>query len=144
MEMNRFARSLKRSLRGFVLPGRRFKESQFLPEAKPRSLFEFLRSPRLVRKVALGLALVLSSGFAALQVNATPVDTGEGSTVDNYLNATTIGDGIGQGGATGKTFYPGITQNATWEIWMFPTTAVGGKNYFAKEHSFTFGVNEGV
>jgi hypothetical protein len=75
----------KQLLQGFVLPGRRFKETQFLPEKRPRTFFEFLRAPRLTRRVALGLALVTLSTFAALQANADPTARGENSTIDRYL-----------------------------------------------------------
>ena len=112
----------KQLLKGFVLPGKRFKDSQFLPEKNPKTFFEFLRAPRLVRRVALGLALVFISTFTALQVNAS-VDPGADSTVDNYVNITTQGQGA-QGPASS---YPDVSGDATWEIWVFPTTATGGK-----------------
>ena len=70
-------------LSGFALPGITFKESKFLPEPQPRSLFEALRSKRFVRRMGVVLVLVMGSTFASLQ--AVSVDTGASSAVDNYL-----------------------------------------------------------
>ena len=91
--MTSFLHKTKQLLRGFVLPKDRFDESRFLPLTSHKSTFEVLRAPKLVRKVGIGLAIVLSAGFAALQVTANPLDDGSASTVDNYVNITTVGQG---------------------------------------------------
>ena len=135
----------KQLLQSFVLPSRRFKESHFLPEKKPKSFFEFFRAPKLVRRVALGLALVSVSSFTALQVSASQ-DPGAGSIVDNYFQVNTSGT-AGQGAVGPSSQYPNLSSNATWEIWLSPRSFDSGgvgKNYLSKEDSFTFGIMSGT
>ena len=66
MTVRAFGRLL---LGGFALPKLAFRESNFLPEPKPKSLFEALRSKRFVRRMGIGLVLVMGSTFAALQAD---------------------------------------------------------------------------
>jgi hypothetical protein len=132
----------KQLLQGFVLPGRRFKESHFLPEKRPRTFFEFLRAPRLVRKFALGLALVTLSTFAALQANADPTARGENSTIDRYLQVN-IGGPTDQYAQHPDTGFTNNWTNATWEAWIFPTSNSGRQPIFAKEASYVFGLDSG-
>jgi len=74
---------------GFALPKFAFRESNFLPEPKPKSLFEALRSKRFVRRIGIGLVLVMGTTFAALQANAVG-ELGEGSSVDYSANTQSV------------------------------------------------------
>lgn len=125
---------------GFALPGFIFKESNFLPEPRPRTLFEALRSKRFVRHMGVVLVLVMGSTFASLQ--AVSVDTGASSTVDNYLE-------MNVGGATTQVathpdlnFTNGQT-NGTWEAWVYPTRGIGREAIFSKDFNYNFGLDSG-
>jgi hypothetical protein len=127
-------------LSGFALPGITFKESKFLPEPQPRSLFEALRSKRFVRRMGVVLVLVMGSTFASLQ--AVSVDTGASSAVDNYLE-------MNVGGATTQVathpdlnFTNGQT-NGTWEAWVYPTRGIGREGIFSKDYNYIFGLDAG-
>lgn len=71
---------------------------------------------------------------------------GANSTIDHYLQVNTNGS-AGQYAEGPASTYPNVSTNATWELWIYPTSFVsgtGGKNYLSKENSFTFGVNSGT
>jgi hypothetical protein len=124
---------------GFDLPKLPFRESNFLPEAKPKSLFEALRSKRFVRRMGVGLVLVLGSTFAALQ--AVSVDTGASSTVDSYLL-------LNQGVTNQTALHPDINftngqTTGTWEAWVFPTKTTGIEAIFSKEDNYYWGLVDG-
>jgi hypothetical protein len=125
---------------GFALPKLAFRESNFLPESKPKSLFEALRSKRFVRRMGVGLVLVMGSTFAALQ--AVSVDTGASSTIDNYLL-------LNQGVTNQTALHPDINftngqTSGTWEAWVYPTkTTAGGEAIFSKEDNYVLGIYNG-
>jgi hypothetical protein len=110
MEPRVFGRPL---FSGFGLPGFAFKESNFLPEPRPRSLFEALRSKRFVRRFAFGLVLVMGSTFAALQVNASG-DPGHDSVVDFALTL----NGSEQNASITSPVLP-ISDDFVLEAWIF-------------------------
>ena len=64
MNIRAFGRLL---LSGFALPKLAFRESNFLPETKPKTLFEALRSKRFVGRMGVVLVLVMGSTFAFAQ-----------------------------------------------------------------------------
>ena len=138
----------KQLLQGFVLPSRRFKETQFLPEKKPKTFFEFLRAPRLVRRVALGLALVSVSTFAALQVNAT-TQLGSDSRIDYTANlsATDVNRSIGRYSTTTVAVPTGFN-TFTMQMWVNPGPVAGAANsssrvLFNMENKFAIGSDQG-
>jgi hypothetical protein len=137
MESRVFGRPL---FSGFGLPGFAFKESNFLPEPMPRSLFEALRSKRFVRNFAFGLVLVMGSTFAALQ--AVSVDTGATSTIDNYLEVNVSGD-LGQAARHPDINFTNGQTNGTWEGWIYPTRGTGLQMFFSKEDNYHFGILNG-
>jgi hypothetical protein len=89
----------------------------------------------------LSIALAIG-GILAAQSN----DNGANSTVDYYLGVNNSGVS-GQYAQGPATTYPDLSSDATWEIWLNPTSftsGTAGKNYLSKENSFTFGINSGT
>ena len=127
---------------GFALPKLAFRESNFLPESKPKSLFEALRSKRFVRRMAVAMVLVLGSTFAALQANADPTLRGENSTIDRYME-------LNQGSTTNQSLlhpdpnFLNGNYDATWEAWIYPTSTSGNDPIFSKEGNFVLGLEDG-
>jgi hypothetical protein len=127
---------------GFALPKLAFRESNFLPEPKPESLFEALRSKRFVRRMGIGLVLVMGSTFAALQANADPTLRGENSTIDRYLQVN-VGGPTNQFAQHPDTNFTNSQTNGTWEAWIYPTSATGRQAIFSKEFTYHFGLDSG-
>ena len=120
---------------GFALPKLAFRESNFLPEPKPKSLFEALRSKRFVRRMGVGLVLVMGSTFAALQVSADPVDTGANSVEDFSLQTFSAGllptgsqpnpaNGSGSANLSSSSgISPTDLNNYSIQLWVKPSAA---------------------
>jgi uncharacterized repeat protein (TIGR02543 family) len=117
MNIRAFGRLLSSS---FALPKLAFRESNFLPEPKPKSLFEALRSKRFVRRMGVGLVLVMGSSFAALQVSAT-TQLGSDSLIDYTANfsATDTSRIVGRSDSTTVTVPTG-TDPYSVQLWVNP------------------------
>jgi hypothetical protein len=139
MELRVFGRPL---LSGFALPGSPFREGKFLPDQRPKSLFEALRSKRFVRGFGFVLVLVMASTFAALQANADPTLRGENSTIDRYLQVN-IGGPTNQYAQHPDTGFMGSQTNGTWEAWIYPTNNNTRQPIFSQEASYIFGLDSG-
>jgi hypothetical protein len=127
---------------GFALPKLAFRESNFLPEPKPKSLFEALRSKRFVRRMAVAMVLAMGAGLVALQANANPTLRGENSTIDRYLEVNP-GATTNQYAQHPDTYFMGGQTNATYEAWIYPTNNSTRQPIFAKEASYIFGLDSG-
>jgi hypothetical protein len=114
---------VKQLLQGFVLPEWQVKKRQRPQNNKPRTFLEFLRTPRIVRRVALGLALVSVSTFAALQVNAT-TQLGSDSLIDYTANltATDLNRPVGRNTST-TVAVPTSTNDYSMQMWVNPGTS---------------------
>ncbi|NBU23818.1 MAG: LamG domain-containing protein, partial [Actinobacteria bacterium] len=92
--------------------------------------------------IALLSVAIAITGFLSASSN----NNGANSTLDHYLGVNTSGVS-GQYAQGPSTEYPNLSANATWELWLQPTSftsGTGGKNYLSKENSFTFGINSGT
>jgi len=142
----------KQLLQGLVLPGfdikshalvskgfwfflGPFKESRFLPEPRPTTVSAALGSSKLMRRFAIGLALVMTSVFAALQGVANPAITGSNSLEDFSLQTYSAGllspggqanPASGSGWAhlgSGAGISPTGTNNYSVQFWIKPAVA---------------------
>jgi hypothetical protein len=141
MEMNRFARSLKRLLRGFVLPGDSFGPRGFLPRQPGALSFKINKRKKAV--VFGGVAsFALVGSLVSGSLFAVATDDGSTSTVDNSISFNLGVTGQYASGPTNN--FPNVTTNATWETWLFPTTTSAAQLFMDKEFAFVFSINNGI
>ena len=97
---------------GFALPKLAFRESNFLPEPKPKSLFEALRSTRKFGPLRVSLGAILVAAFLGLGLATASANSGAQVSAPTSVNAT-----AGPGTITVTWDVPADLDNQT--VWAY-------------------------